>query len=122
MRLTITLFALGVTLSAISQAQNQKLRQDKSQPLLTKLGSNDSPSDDAGCDGQGHTFVTVYDPAGENPADRPLLMFDNTGLLKTRFASSGKDLNLSRFEDPFEPSALLLDGGVARLAWYDQPR
>lgn len=118
MRLTITLFALAITVSVISQAQNKTLQQDKSQPLATNLGSNDLPSDDATCDEHGHTFVTVYDPAGETPADRPLLMFDDTGLLKTRFASSRKDLNLSRFEDHFEPSALLLEGGVARLAWY----
>lgn len=118
MRLTSTLFVLAITLSVISQAQTKTLQQGRTQPLLTELGSNDGLSDDAACDKRGYTFVTVYDPAEENPADRPLLMFDKTGLLKTRFASSRKDLNLSRFEDYYEPSALLSDGGVARLAWY----
>jgi len=41
-------------------------------------------------------------------------------VLKTSFPSSRKALSLSSFEDHFEPSALLTEGGVARLVWANK--
>ncbi len=120
MRLAITLFATVATISIFTQAQSNTLHPDRNQTLRTKLGSNDYGLTDAACNMRGDAFVTVYDTSGEMPADRPLLMFDGTGMLKTSFPSSRKALNLSPFEDHYEPSALLKDGRVARLVWSNK--
>ena len=120
MRLAITLFATVATISTFSQAQSSTLHQDGRRTLVAKLSSNDYGLADAACDMYGNAFVTVYDTSGESPADRPLLMFDAAGKLKTSFPSSRKALNLSSFEDHHEPSAVLKDGGVARLVWANK--
>jgi hypothetical protein len=44
-------------------------------------------------------------------------MFDRAGLLKASFKSSPKDLGLSADFQPYEPTAQVSDGGVARLVW-----
>lgn len=84
-----------------------------------RLGSNDWGLADVGCDAKGNVFVTVWNPDGGGPADRPLLMFDHAGLLKARFASSSKDLGLSADFQPYQPTASVSGGGVARLIWSD---
>jgi hypothetical protein len=115
-KLAIGLFFLSV-LSIGVTAQTKVLHPREPTTLKFKLGWNDSPSNDATCDPKGNIFVTVWNPAGEDPSDRPLLEFDNAGLLKAKFASSRKDLGLSRFEDHVEPLALLPEGELARVAW-----
>src|ERR1700739_2307430 len=119
MRLALVLFATVAVIATFTQAQNGTLHQDRSQTLHAKLGVHDYGLTDAACDPQGDAFVTVY-ATDESPADRPLLMFDGSGVLKTSFASSRKALSLSSFEDHFEPSALLTEGGVARLVWANK--
>jgi hypothetical protein len=119
MRVVIALSFLAVLFLAMATtalAETKALHREQSQILHIRLGSNDGPTDGQ-CDTKGNVFITVSDPAGEDPSDRPLLMFDSAGVLKTKFASSRKDLGLSRYEDHFEPTALLPNGGVARLVW-----
>lgn len=112
-----TLFAASLlALTASGVAETKSLHRQQSQVLGVKTGSNFSLADGQ-CDTKGNIFVTVWDQVQEEPSDRPLLMFDNSGALKNKFASSRKELGLSRYEDHFEPTALLSDGGVARLVW-----
>src|SRR4029077_8255779 len=117
MRFAIVLSSLVIAISSFSHAQSKTLHQTQSQVIGGKLGSNDWGLADVGCGAKGNVFVTVWDPAGEDPADRPLLMFDNASLLKARVASGRKDLGLSHYEAHDEPTAPEADGGVARLAW-----
>ena len=79
-----------------------------------KLSPDDWGVEDAACDSKGNLFATLWkSEVGDGPADRPLLIFDNAGLLKAQFSSSRKsDPGLS----VHEPTALLSDGGAARLA------
>jgi hypothetical protein len=81
--------------------------------MSVRLSHDDWGVEDAACDSKGNVFATLWKSEVDGPADRPLLMFDHTGLLKARFSSSSKD-------DPrlsiHEPTALVSDGGVARLA------
>jgi hypothetical protein len=115
--LALPLLALSLfDLTTTCFSQTKTLRREQSQVLPVKLGSNDQPTGGQ-CDTKRNLFLTIWNPAGEDPADRPLLMFDSAGLLKARFRSSREDLGLSRYEDHFEPTALLPDGGVARLVW-----
>jgi hypothetical protein len=117
MRFAIVLSSLVLAISSFSHAQSKILRQTQSQVMSARLGSNDWGLADVGCGAKGNVFVTVWDPAGEDPADRPLLMFDNSNLLTARVGSSRKDLGLSHYEDHDELTASISDGGVARLAW-----
>jgi hypothetical protein len=117
MRFAFVVSYLVLTISSPSQAQSKTLHQEQSQVISAGLGSNDFGLADIGCDTKGKVFATVWDPAGEDPSDRPLLMFDSAGLVKARFASSRKALGLSHYEDHDEPTASVADGGVARLAW-----
>jgi hypothetical protein len=110
------LAAFSLTLVATAVAETKTLLKDQSQVLGLKLEANEGTTD-VHCDTKGNTFLTVWNPAGEHPSDRPLLMFDSSGSLKTKFASSRKDLGLSRLEDYSEPTALLPDGRVVRLVW-----
>ncbi len=124
MRFAIVLFCLVVATSGLSRAQSRTLHQEQSQVVNATLGTNDWGLADAACDAKGNVFVTVWNPEGEGPADRPLLMFDSAGILKAHFASSRKDLGLSAnapsYQPPYQPTALVSDGGVARLVWsYD---
>ena len=116
MRYTFPLFALLVIASILSPAETKKLHEERSQLASVRLGPNNVLTDVA-CDQDGDTFFTVWDPATEEPADRPLLMLDSAGKLKARFKSSRKTLALSSYEDHWEPTALLPSGGVARLVW-----
>jgi hypothetical protein len=115
-RLAIGLFFLSVLSTAVA-AQTKVLHSQETATLKLKLGWNDWGLNNVTCDAKGNIFVTVWNPAGEDPADRPLLEFDSAGSLKAKFASSRKDLGLSRGEDHFEPSALLPGGELARVAW-----
>lgn len=120
MRLAIVLSSLLLAISSLSQAQSKTLQQEKSQVTDAGLGPNDWGLADVGCDAKGNVFVTAWNPEGEGPADRPLLMFDHAGLLKASFKSSPKDLGLSGNAELYQPTALVSDGGVARLVWsYD---
>lgn len=110
--LTLSLFVLTTT----SFSETKTLHREQTQDLSVQPGSNDEASQGQ-CDAKGNLFLTLWDPAAEEPSDRPLLMFDGAGLLKTTFASSRKDLGLTRLEDHSEASVLLPDGGVARLVW-----
>jgi hypothetical protein len=44
-------------------------------------------------------------------------MFDRSGVLKASFKSGPEDLGLSADFQPYEPTAHVSDGGVARLIW-----
>jgi hypothetical protein len=110
--LTLSFFVLTTT----SFSETKTLHREQTQVLSVKPGANDEASEGQ-CDAKGNLFLTLWGAVGEDPSDRPLLMFDNAGLLRATFASSRKDLGLSRLEDHFEPTALLPDGGVARLVW-----
>jgi len=105
-----------VFLSAVALAQTKVLQPQQTLNLRVHLGSNESLSNDSQCDSQGNTFATIFDPAEDQPGDRPLLMFDSAGKLKARIATSRKSLQLAPL-DAFEPSFLLPGGEVARLAW-----
>ena len=96
---------------------DQGLHPSKPINLDFKLGSNDFPSNDIMCDKNGNTYVTVSDPTSDDRSDRPLLKFDESGAFKGEFQTSRKSLGLSEYEDPFEPSTLLPNGGIARIAW-----
>ena len=104
-------------LSAIALAQTKTLHPQQTLNFGAHLGSNDGLSNDSQCDGQGNTFVTIFDPMADLPGDRPLLMFDNAGKLQARISTSRKALQLAPYWDAFEPSFLLPGGEVARLAW-----
>jgi hypothetical protein len=120
MRFAIVLYSSVFAISSLSQAQSRTLHQEHAQVMNARLGANDWGLADAGCDAKGNMFVTVWNPEGEGPAERPLLMFDHAGLLKARFASSRKDVGLSANAESYQPTALVPDGGVARLVWsYD---
>jgi hypothetical protein len=124
MRFTILLYCFALATSALSRAQSKTLHQEQSQVMNASLGTNDWGLADAACDAKGNVFVTAWNPEGEGPADRPLLMFDSAGILKMHFASSRKDLGLSAaapsYQPPYQPTALVSDGGVVRLVWsYD---
>jgi hypothetical protein len=124
MRFAIVLYCFALVSSVLSRAQNKALHQEQSQVMNASLGTNDWGLADAACDAKGNVFVTAWDPEGEGPADRALLMFDSAGILKVHFASSRKDLGLSAaspsYQPPYQPTALVSDGGVARLVWsYD---
>jgi hypothetical protein len=115
MRFAIVLFSLVVALSSLSPAQSKTLHQEKSEVTDARLEPNDGFFEDLGCDAKGNVFVTVWNFDGGGPADRPLLMFDRAGLLKASFKSSPKDLGLSADFQPYEPTAQVSDGGVARF-------
>ena len=108
---------LSMVLSLPVLAQTKTLHPNDAVKLDFKLGSNDSPSNDIMCDRSGNTYVTVSDPTSNDRSDRPLLKFDNSGALKAEFPTSRKSLGLSEYEDHFEPSTLLPNGGIARIAW-----
>ena len=104
-------------LAANAFAQTKALQPQQTLNFSAHLGSNDGLHNDSQCDGQGNTFVTIFDPLADLPGDRPLLMFDNAGKLKARIPTSRKALQLAPYWDAFEPSFLLPGGEVARLAW-----
>jgi hypothetical protein len=106
-----------VFFSAVALAQTKVLQPQQTINFSVHLGSNESLFNDSQCDRQGNTFATIFDPAEDQPGDRPLLMFDNAGKLKARISTSRKPLQLAPYEDAFEPSFLLPGGEVARLAW-----
>jgi hypothetical protein len=106
-----------VFLSAVALAQTKVLEPQQTLNLRVHLGCNEGLSNDSQCDSQGNTFATIFDPAEDQPGDRPLLMFDSAGKLKARIATSRKPLQLAPNWDAFEPSFLLRGGEVARLAW-----
>lgn len=108
---------LSMALSLPLVAQTRELHPSKPINLDFKLGSNDFPSNDIMCDKNGNTYVTVSDPTSDDRSDRPLLKFDESGAFKGEFQTSRKSLGLSEYEDPFEPSTLLPNGGIARIAW-----
>ena len=108
---------LSMVLSLPLIAQTKELHPSKPVKLDFKLGSNDLPSNDIMCDRSGNTYVTVSDPTSDERSDRPLLKFDKSGALKAEFPISRKILGLSEYEDQFEPSTLLPNGGIARIAW-----
>ena len=113
--LKVLSFCIALSTGAI--AQTKTFHPSKPVTLDFKLGSNDAPANDVMCDKSGNTFVTIYDPATNDRSDRPMLKFDKSGSLKAEFPTGRKILGLSEYEDPFEPSALLPGGGVARLVW-----
>jgi len=115
MKITIAVM-LALMLPVLLPAQNKTLHVQDATKLKVKMGSNDGFFNDATCDTKGNIYVTIFDPRG-TPSERPLLKFDSAGILQAQFESSRKDLGLSEYEDHNEPSALLPDGGVARLAW-----
>jgi hypothetical protein len=117
MQLAIVLSSLLLAIPSLSQAQSKTLQQEKSQVTDARLGPNDWGLADVGCDAKGNLFVTAWNLEGGGPADRPLLMFDHAGLLKASFKSSPKDLGLSGNAELYQPTALVSDGGVARLVW-----
>jgi hypothetical protein len=124
MRFAIVLNCLVLATSGLSQAQSKTLHQEQNHVMNASLGGNDWGLADAACDAKGNVFVTAWNPEGEGPADRPLMMFDSAGVLKVHFASVRKDLGLSAaapsYQPPYQPTALVSDGGVARLVWsYD---
>jgi hypothetical protein len=115
MRFAIGLSCLVLAISIFSQAQSKALHQTKSEIMSVTLSHDDWGVEDAACDSKGNTFATLWkSEVDDGPADRPLLMFDHAGVLKARFSSSSKD-------DPrlfiHESTALMSDGGVARLTW-----
>jgi hypothetical protein len=112
MRSAIALFGLLSTISSFSQGQSETLHKVEGQVMSARLGPDDWGVQDAGCDSKGNVFATLRKSEEDEPADRPLLIFDKAGLLKARFSSSSKD-DPGVF--PVEPTALLSDGGVARL-------
>jgi hypothetical protein len=114
MRFAIVLSCLVLAISIFSQAQSKAIHQTKSEVMSVTLSHDDWGVEDAACDSKGNTFATLWkSEVGDDPPNRPLLMFDHAGVLKARFPSSSKD-------DPglsvVEPTVLLSDGGVARLA------
>jgi hypothetical protein len=111
-----SIFSL-VSLSVVALAQTNVLQPQQTLNFNVHLGSNESLSNDSQCDSQGNTFATIFNPAEDQPGDRPLLMFNSAGKLKARIATSRKPLRLAPHEDAFEPSFLLPGGEVARLAW-----
>jgi hypothetical protein len=115
MRLPKVLF-LCIALSTGAIAQTKTFHPTKPVMLDFKLGSNDVPANDIMCDKSGNTFVTIYDPATDDKSDRPMLKFNKSGSLKAEFPTGRKTLGLSD-AGPFEPSALLPNGGIARLVW-----
>ena len=108
---------LSMVLSLPLVAQTRELRLSNPIKLDFKLGSNDSPSNDIMCDRSGNTYVTVSDPTSDDRSDRPLLKFDKSGAFKAEFSTSRKSLRFSEYEDHFEPSTPLPNGGIARIAW-----
>jgi hypothetical protein len=116
MRLAVVLSSLVLVISIPSQAQSKALHQTQSKVMSVRLSHDDWGVEDGACDSKGNVFATLWkSEVGDDPPDRPLLMFDHAGVLKARFSSSRKnDPGLSIHE----PTALLSDGGVARLASY----
>jgi len=111
-------FPLSLVLTVGVVAQTKTLHVDKPVKLDFHLRSDyEGPSDDSMCDKSGNIFVTISDGISDDRFDRPLLKFDKSGALKAEFPTSRKSLGLSDYEDPHEPSALLFDGGIARLVW-----
>jgi dipeptidyl aminopeptidase/acylaminoacyl peptidase len=108
---------LSIFLSLPVLSQTKALHPNDPVKLDFKLGSNDFPSNDIMCDRSGNTYVTVSDPTSDDRSDRPLLKFDKSGVLKAEFPTSRKSLGLSEYEDHFEPSTPLPNGGIARIAW-----
>jgi hypothetical protein len=106
-----------VFLSVVALAQTKVLQPQQTLNLGVHLSSDEGLFNDSQCDSQGNTFATIFDPAEDQPGDRPLLMFDSAGKLKARIATSRKPLQLAPNWDAFEPSFLLRGGEVARLAW-----
>ena len=104
-------------LSATALAQTKTLQPQQTLNFSAHLGSNDGLHNDSQCDGQGNTFVTIFDPVADLPCDRPLLVFDSSGKLKAKIPTSRKPLQRAPYEDAFEPSFLIPGGEVARLAW-----
>jgi hypothetical protein len=120
MRSAIVLSSLVLAISSSSQAQYKTLHQTQSVVMSARLSHEDWGVADGGCDSKGDVFATLWkSEVGDGPADRPLLIFDSEGLLKARFSSSLKDDPGLSIE---EPTALLSDGGVARLAWLTWSR
>jgi hypothetical protein len=103
-----------VAISSFSQAQGNALHRSQSQVMSASLGPDDWGVEGAGCDSKGNVFAILRKSEEDDPADRPLLIFDKAGLLKARFSSSHKD-DPGLFME--EPTALLSDGGIARLTW-----
>ena len=108
---------LSMVLSLPLLAQTKTLRPNDPVKLDFRLGSNDFPSNDIMCDRSGNTYVTVSDPTSDDRSDRPLLKFDKSGALQAEFSTSRKSLGFSEYEDHFEPSTPLPNGGIARIAW-----
>jgi hypothetical protein len=117
MRFAIVLSSLIVVISSFSHAQSKTLHKEKSKVTDARLEPDDGFFENVGCDAKGNVFVTVWNFDGGGPADRPLLMFDRAGRLKASFKSGPKDLGLSTDFLPYEPTAPVSDGGVARLIW-----
>ena len=111
-------FPLSLVLTVGVVAQTKMLHVDKPVKLDFHLRSDDEgPSNDSMCDKSGKIFVTISDGISDDRFDRPLLKFDKSGAFKAEFPTSRKSLGLSDYEDHHEPSALLPDGGIARLVW-----
>ena len=124
MRFTILLYCFALATSALSRAQSKTLHQEQNQVMNASLGTNDWGLADAACDAKGNVFVTAWNPEGECPADRPLLMFDSAGILRCILHRAARSSVLSAaapsYQPPYQPIALVSDGGVARLVWsYD---
>jgi hypothetical protein len=116
MRFAIILSCLVLTVSTSSPAQRKSLHETQSQVMNANVSGDRWGVEDGGCGPKGNVFATVWKPeVGDGPRDRPLLMFDGEGLLKARISSSRNT------DDPEfsldEPTILLPDGGVARMAW-----
>ena len=119
MRCSLALL-LALALPAVAHSQNKELERTQAGVIKVHLGANEGITEGV-CDGKGNLYTTVWDSEDQDPSDRPLLKFDGTGAVQAKFASSRKALNLTWYEDHQEPTALLADGGVARLVWAHSP-
>jgi hypothetical protein len=117
MRLAIVLPSLVLAISSLSQAQRKALHQEKSSGRGCKVRIQCWALCRRWLRRQGKCICDCVESRARGPADRPLLMFDHAGGLKAKFASSPKDLALSADFQPYQPTALVSDGGVAGLVW-----